>query len=405
MKKNVVLGLVVLALIASPLLADPVFSGSFTYGFTFEKKSNLWEDTSNSAKLDFGAKISDYTSLNAVVSADEGDPLEVGTMVFSQDLTGALGIEGAVAISYKLGAQSYTPANYGIYKEPSAEVGVEVGDKTDTRDVPSAGGTYEETFVVVHPDGANRGSDSTEIGLITTLKFAELVNVDLAFYPTTYLNEIDDDEEFAVNLYGNFGPSNLSVYYTVSDTFAQVDSDGDLIDGNGDFLGFNADVGFGDVLVSVNFERDMDAETQWFALAGKYTMGGLTAKLGYDVGGIGKDDFDFVDGSDVDVDLAYAIDAFNIALDLNGSLDDFAAKSNVAVKMDYTMAAAKFFAKVKMGKFKDFKSEDDLTYDLGLTYTVDTMAFSLGYTNGSDSQDIIDDDHEKGIFAVVQASF
>lgn len=437
MKKNLVLALVALAFLAVPVMAEPTFSAEVDYGFVFNPDPDQafdypdddnggnpieiqdvdsdWQDLDNSVSVTFDGTISDFTSISAKIKGDEDDKVEVDTLILTQDVTGALGLDGAVDFTLKLGKQKFAPKDYGMMKDPDAEVGVFVeadGDKVFWLDgvEPDTKIPGEEFGGILYTIPV--GDDSNYVGFVTSFLIVDMLNIDLALYPSTYANEVVGDEEFGLNIWGEFGDAKVSAYYVVSNQWDFVEDvdDDDALDYNGDFFGLNTEVTLGDAIVSGLYEialsKDInDKMVSKAALAGSYTLSDVTFKLGTDVENLGAEDADFVDNTDVDFKVAYAADSFNVGTSLEASLDDFAAESELAFNADYTLDAAKFFAKINFATFKDFKAEDHLEYDLGVTYTLDTVAYSLGYANDSDSQDIIDDDHETGVFFLVKASF
>ena len=439
MKKNIVLVMVVLALMVAPILAESPFSGEFNYTLVYDNDAEegtdkQFEDFDNSAKIKINAQIDEFTSISSKVSADEGDALEVDEMVLSQDLTAALGIEGPVSVSYKLGLQTWTPEDYSIIKEADAEIGVDVEHKKSKT-------KYHNFGLEIKEPKDLQGDDSDMFGFVTTLGIMGVANVDLAFYPKGLLNEAEYDEEMAVNVYGTFGLADVSVYYARSALFNFVDGDGDLIDECGDMFGFNALGHFNGFDVSVLFETQLedtyyknvvvtDADgfktvgteeeatttdaVSRFAVAGTYTYNNITAELGADVCKIGVDklkvkdemvDWNIMDATDVDLKVTYKQDALSTKFKVNTSFDDLAAKSKASVEVKYALEKAELFASAEMKKFKDFEAKEDLAFDLGATVNAGVMEYTFGYTDGADTQDVIDDDHEKGLFFHLTTSF
>lgn len=440
MKKNIVLVMVVLALLVVPAFAEPTFSGEAKYTLVVNNDvadgtDIQWEDMSNNAKINFDAQMDDFTSLSAEVKADQGKALEVQTMVFSQDLTGALGIDGPVSFSYKLGKQDYAPKNYSLTKEPDAKVGVLVEKVTeevwttkavkDDNDVIIGYTTVKED-VDVKNGNLIKGSDSSMLGFVATIGIMDALNIDVAVYPTVFLNEAEKDEELAINVYGAFGNVEASVYYTKSVLYnycKDTDDDG-MKDDKGDMFGFNAKATFDALAVSALVETRLEDEgvdkkvekaTSKAAVAATYDFGDLDLKLGVDVAGIGNDkhsvndtkevDWNVKDAADVDLNVDYVMDALTAGLAVEGSLDDFAGNSNAKLTVKYALGNATFFAAGKATQFKDFKAEDHFKYDLGVSSSIGAATYAVGYNNGIDTLDTLADEGDKGFFFQVKASF
>ena len=443
MKKNIVLAMIVLAILVAPAFAEPTFHGEASYSFVFEqdKAKNAdgtqpdkqWEKLANNAKIKFDAELDENTTLSAEIKGDEGKAVEVQTMILSQNLTGVLGIEGPVSFSYKLGKQEWKPQDYGLMKDPDAHAGIKVAAKTEDATMKDEGITFTGKTPVKHEKGLlTVGSDSKLVGFVATIGIMEVVNIDVALFPSTYVNETKDDAEFGVSLYGTVGAANFSAYYTqsVPYVFCKKKNDDGMKDNKGDMFGFNADYAINDAfLVSVLLETRLadnyvsdpvvkysDKAITRVALGGSYTgVEGLTVKLGADVAGIGADkiegaekkaeDWNVVDALDVDLDLAYTLAGLTLGFVTETSLNDFAAKSNAKATVKYAIADATLFGSAKMKKFKDFKAKDDFAYDLGASYAAGAVTYTAGYTKGADTLDILDDDHQKGFFFRVKASF
>ena len=399
MKKNIVLAMVVLAMLVVPAFATPSFSGEFSWATVYDFDADGdkgWEDLSNGVEVDLSADMSDFTSLEAVIAGDEGDVVEVDTMILSQDLTGALGIDGPVTFEYSVGMQDYEVQSFSIMEDPSAVVGVtvEANEDGDVND-------DDATLVV--------GEDSKLVGMVATIGMMGLVNVDVALYPSTYTNELAGDEEFAVNVYGEFGPAEVSVYYVASEEFDFcVDSDDDdIIDEAGQYFGFNAGAAFGAVEASVMFEYDIEEETSVLALAGAYEVAeDIAVEAGIVTEDLGDDDFDFAECSAVEVKAEAAVDALEVEFGVEaGDLSELAAETEVSLALAYELGDLTLYTAVQLGTLKDFDAEDDLTYEIGATVDVDSVTYNLGYMNGSDEFSIEDDDVEKGLYLSVTASF
>ena len=446
MKKNIVLAMIVLAILVAPAFAEPAFHGEASYSLVYEQDSKAknadgtdadkqWEELDNNASIKFDAELDEFTTLSAEIKGDEDKAVEVESMVLSQDLTGFLGIEGPVSFSYKLGKQEWEVKDYGLMKDPDAHAGLLVEAKT--KEIVDANGFKKEevkVFPVVAGIDIPVGDDSNMVGFVATIGIMDALNIDVAVYPSTLLNEEENDSEFGVNVYGTFGSAKVSAYYTQSTPYVYCEDtdDDDMKDDKGDMLGFSAEYAINDAfLVSAlaetrladkyigGFDQLKDPITG-VALAGSYTMDGLVVKLGADVTELGADkikadkdkdgndtleDWNVVDALDVDLEVEYTLADLTLGLEADTSLNDFAVDSDAKVTAKYVIADATLFASAKMKQFKDFKAKDHLEYDLGASYAAGAVTFTGGYTKNADTLDILDDDHEKGFFFQVKASF
>ena len=447
MKKNIVLSMIVLTLLVVPVFAEPTFSGSFSYGFHYDVEADdpkpIYENGDHNASIDFTAAISEFTELSAKMKGSDNDTVKVEHMILSQDVTGALGIDAPVAFSFKVGKQDYAPADYSHFKDPGAKLGINVEPELEEKKVLQdlTVGTETNTYQikVAEPiaydatDLTNlklRGTDSKEIGLIMTFDVLEgMLKLDTVLYPKSLMDDNDDSIELGVALSGAAGPAKYSAYYAKSDRFESsdfkaeykgvavpvtlVDKAGDTIDSKGDVMGLNFDLTFGDFVTTVLADYDLDAETAMAAISAGYSIVGLTATVGADIGKIGikkedngGEDWDAKKNLDVDLDLAYAIGGFETKAELRTSLDEPDVNSNVKLTLAYTLGDAVFYGAAKMGTFKDFDVEDHLAFEAGLKYTLDSVAFNLGYTKGSDYKAYYDSvDHKRGVYFNVSTSF
>ena len=422
MKKNVVLVMLVLAMAVVPLFAEPTFSGSFSYGLNYDfGEKDVWEGLANKGKIDFKAELSDFTSLTASVGGNQGEEVYVNSLVLSQDLTGALGFDGPLAFSYKLGKCNFEVHDYSFIKHPDAKVGTKVSDKMEEYDLEIEEDGETKTVVGKRPVMRGkkvRGNISNMVGFVATVGIMDTLNVDIALYPETYLNEKKDDEEFAVNLSGTFGKVKASAYYTISQEFTQVHKFGWCQDDYGDFVGFNASVQVLEPLfISAFFERDMEDETSTVALSGKYNIGDLSVRLGADVNRIGleyldddkKVEWNVKDCLDVDADLIYKKGGLSSHVRLRGSMDDFATKSYSFCRLAYGIDELTFYGQTWLWGFKDLKMGENVDYEIGMKYNLEKVTVNVGYVDFNTPytykafQDPVD--HGTGLFVNFTASF
>ncbi|MBF9018067.1 MULTISPECIES: hypothetical protein [unclassified Oceanispirochaeta] len=355
MKKTIVLLTIVLALVAAPVFAETGFTGSveFKYGTDF---SDFATDTGNDTKISLDGKVGEFSTISVGIEADENSNASATLMTLSQDVTGALGVEGPVSFAYKMGKQTYQPADYsgvGGYEDAGRDAKIGQGYEADDTDFTT----------------------NSMLGTVLTFGFADMIMIDAVVFPASYFEkaadaangyfDADNFAEFAVNAYGTFGPAQVSVYYTMSNLSYLADSDGDAIDEAGDMIGANLGLVIDALSVGVLWETDLEKDFQAatgvtgtkpmnteIGIAAKYVIGSVTPGIAFKTA--------FYDGS------------------------DFAADSGLGLNV--TWAAAEMFnvtAAVK-NSFVFDDLGDTLGYEVGVDYTLDGVKYSIGYTDGSE---------------------
>jgi hypothetical protein len=354
MKKTIVLLTIVLALVAAPVFAESGFSGSveFKYGTDF---SDFATDTGNDTTISLDGTVGEFSTISVGIEADENSSASATLMTLSQDVTGALGVEGPVSFAYKMGKQTYQPADYsGVagYEDAGRDAKIGQGYEADDADFTT----------------------NSMLGTVLTFGFADMIMVDAVVYPASYFEKAADAAngyfaadtfaEFAVNVYGTFGPAQVSVYYTMSNLSYLSDGD-DPIDENGDMIGANLGLVIDALSVGVLWETDLEKDFQFGAgvtgtklmntevgVAAQYAIGSVTPGIAFKTA--------FYDGS------------------------DFAEASGLGLNV--TWAAAEMFnvtAAVKNSfVFDDFANT--IGYEAGVDYTLDGVKYSVGYTDGSE---------------------
>lgn len=473
MKKSIAFTFILLVAFAVQLSAEAGFSGSFKYGLNYdleaEDPDKEFVEVDNSVKITVDGTVNDFTSISAEITADEGDDLNLGSLVLSQDVSGALGVTGPVSFSFKVGKQSYSPPNYSTAYETGAKVGVKVEQKKDDKDLlfSASGKMFEgdtETTIIEHQWAKGKvtlpgqGSDSNLIGLVTTLGVLDIIYLDLALYPQTYFDGDDNSAEFSAALYGTIGNVNIGGAYSVSRVSAYRDkkqvldmdgdnpkpradqeAEGDLIDNAGDNVSFS--VGWADfgakAGLTVRYDMEEDDETLYYRAVGKNTKGedvegdykwtesfgsklsaavdgsymfpfGLGFGLGYKINNVLTDDFDFAADSDLSLDIDYnGVENLSVHVDFDlGSFSAIMADASAKLTASYGFGDTTVYGAAKLGTFEDFKVADDLTYEAGVMHALDGVTFNVGYTSGSDFKAYYDeDDHAKGVFLTIAASF
>jgi hypothetical protein len=253
MKKTIVLLTIVLALIAAPVFAETGFSGAveFKYGTDFD---NFDTDTGNDTTISLDGKVGEFSTISVGIEADGDSAATATLMTLSQDVTGALGIDGPVSFTYKMGKQTYSPADYsGVAGYEDAGIDAKIGQKW------AAGDTAVEF------------TTDSMLGTVLTFGFADMIMLDVAVYPASYFEiadpifgEVDTYTEIGINLYGTFGPAQVSAYFVGSPYTSLIedvtDPDSDAIDENGKMMGANAGLTFDALKVGIVWETKLSNE-------------------------------------------------------------------------------------------------------------------------------------------------
>lgn len=223
MKKTFML-VAAIALLAAPVFAEITVSGQVEFVYEHELSDNEAYDTyedddANSISFDLGIEIGEFTTLNTALAADMEDDDGQSSVYLdgwsvTQDVTGALGVDGPITFSVEMGDVSFSGTQYT--DEFDALTSFDDEDQIYGEDMD--GGAVDFTFA---------------IGIM------DMVTVELGFFPATFADSITnndsdgtddtddtaDDEtatdvladQFGINIYGVFGPVSLATYLVVSD--------------------------------------------------------------------------------------------------------------------------------------------------------------------------------------------
>jgi len=193
MKKTLSIMLCAFALLAAPAFADVAITGEFTYGFN--TSADAYESvidtgdlvvtgSTENASVVYGM---DFTKVAAGLDDDATNDLMsvdfISDLYMKMDLTGAMGIETPVSVSFKTGRTSFDAQNY-------------LGDIMGY-----------ETYDVIDAETAT----STFLGF--TFNIMDLFNVDYAIDP----NLVDGVKEMFAGAYGTFAFVDAEAYYNISE--------------------------------------------------------------------------------------------------------------------------------------------------------------------------------------------
>lgn len=389
MKKTIVLLTIVLAIIAAPVFAETGFSGSVDYNFGTD--FDTYKDgTDNSTKISLDGKVGEFSTVSVGIEADDDSNASATIMTLTQDVTGALGVEGPVSFSYTVGRQTYSPADYsGVagYKDAGADATI------------GKSWSYDATDMEYDTDSM--------LGLVMVFGIADMVNVDIAAYPGSFYevgkyteaDGLQDDTypEFGINVYGTFGMVDASVYYVMSKrSFGLADSDGDNIDGDGAYFGFNLGAVVDALSVGVLFEMAPDQKVIVEAPAGGYT----SIDKGMSTGRYG-------------ISAQYTIDALTAGLAFKSAFAsedtglEWGEVSGVGVNLTYAVTEAAnvwaAFATPFDSGAADFA--DVIAYEIGAEASLDGVTYGVGYTTRSDFKAYDAELADGNVFVSISASF
>ena len=407
MKKTIVLLTIVLAILAAPVFAEVGTSGSVEFDWAFGSDDNYKDgETDGAAKLAIDGAISDFTSVSAEISADYDDSASLNAMTLTQDVTGAMGADGTVGFSYTVGFMGYSPVNYAEVAPRSidifdAEVGKKVGVDGNTYVLDGTTGDFTP--------GDDYYSASSLLGFKMMFALADMVNVDVALYPSSmmskesrgYYSAADSALEMGLNAYGTFGMVDASVYYVASTMTNYKEDDDDDADSNGNMFGFSAKAA---------------------------PMAGLTVGAGFEM--VMAQDIIDMSGAKVDevadaygaynVNAAYTMDALTAGLGFGSNFTTgdsdltFAEVSTVVVSAKYAvteMANLTASVKTPLSPVDPLEFADVMGYEVGADVAFDGVTYMAGYTKMSDwnayDGEFVNDKGESvgNVYLKIKASF
>ncbi len=362
MKKTIVLLTIVLAFVAAPVFAETTsaFSGEVEYAFGSDF-SDYKEDLDSIGKISLTGQVGEFTTitLSYEMEADSdgsGDTtndawLNTTNLILTQDVTGALGVDGPISFAYALGKQDFEVADY------SAVAGY--GDFEADAETNSA------------------------LGLKMTIGATEMFNADVVVYPKSYY---DGKEEFALNAYGTVSMIDYSAYVVMNNAYDVSDLNDDFPSITTDMIFYGVNVGavIDALSVGVLFEGVSVEEESLgkFGVAGKYQVteefsAGLAFGTKFTSVDTGKDFSDYsAIGINVNYDFSEAFGVWAAAILNNLNFDN------------------------------DFY-DDIFGYELGAKAMLDGVTYSAGWTYKSDYQafDASSMCPDGNIFFKVAASF
>ncbi len=357
MKKTIVLLTIVLAVLAAPLFAEVTVSGDVDYRFGYNADAY-----SEGSDMDFdaglGIDLSDYTSISLNFSADnevdaaDDNAVTLDNLVLTQDITGAMGMDGDFGVALSLGVSSFEPVEYnGVAGYGDFEYSDEDGDNR-----------YDLWNIL----------DPSTVMTKASISVSD-VTIDAALYETG--SEVFDAPQFGVNVYGTFGIVDASVNLL----YVKATVGEDLVS-----LGANfAAEAIEDLMVGAGMEMFL-SDGEWFLNYG--------------------------------VSVGYTFDALSVGFAMKSDMEsrdfgyEFMDVTDFAINVNYMVTeAAKVFAGFKIAGDEnpavDTDFADAFGYELGASYTLDVVTYSLGWADGSDYVGQTGSAVDGAVFARVQASF
>jgi hypothetical protein len=351
MKKTIVLMTIVLAILAAPVFAEVTASGDVD--FRFGMNGDVYaEKNDNDVTLNLGATIGDFTSVTVEMSATnetgESDAVTLDQMVLTQDVTGALGVDAPVGVAMSFGVTDFMPKQY------QAVAGY---------------GDFEYDDDMADPYTYNVIGEAGTIMTKASISIVDMVTVDVAMYEPG-VEFMSDAMQFGINAYGTFGMVDASVSY----------------------------LKFADEMFSIGVN------------AAAAPVDGLEVGAGFTQANDGTETY-----SAFGVSAAYTIDALTAGVAMKSimsSVDsplEFGDVTNYAVNVNYMVTEElKAFAAAKItGDMSPVDTDlaDTLGYEVGASYVLDGVTYSLGYTDASDYVAYDAGGEDGNVFFRVQASF
>lgn len=401
MKKFLILVLVTAIAGAAFADVDPAFSGSFSayVGVSLPELSGsaadaMKTDVSDGMSLDLNATIDEWNTVsvkvgladalywddldgtgstgskgvvnsnrfgqpnsNNPVGGDEvdnrADYLRMDSYTLTSDIFGALGIDGPVGLSIKLGKFGFGGSTSYVNVAP---VSTAEADGTD-------------------------GTDDGELGIGFDFKFIDMITLSTVIYPKNLLDiAVDDTTRFeggvTLKVAGIADMIDFAAYFVASayDERKKEDADKSTKDDDGMSLGVSLALTLDVHKIGLGFQYDLDeglstnqakAQIDYALTLDKVTLG-----LSYGVGGFNE----FGKNSEVALSLLWNV------------LDNFGLFGAIGAK-----------------NFDEFTG-DSIKYDAGLTTAIGSLAIQFGITNNLDYK-APEDDWNDTVYVKFSTSF
>jgi hypothetical protein len=378
-------------MIAAPVFAEITVSGDVEMMYSYDLAGDdgmetFGDDAGNSVSLDLGIAIGEFTTLNATLDADaefydeqdsdnDSDPtVTLGGWSVTQDVTGALGLDGMVTFTAEMGDVSFSGMQY----------------------------TDELDALTDSDNDYGTDMDGSYFDYLLTFGLMDMITVEFGVFPLSYSSDAlsGADGQFGVNVYGVFGPASVASYLAINSGMVDMAINGAL-----DFSPVTAGFQF----QIRDLEADIDADMESYVYVTYTSDFGLEATLEY---------YGYTMLTDMDMDLA-ADAAYTIAIAEGMTADaDFGASNileadgseltfNAGVGVSYAMSTiVELHANFDCNNITN-EAADNLELNVGTTLSIDSMTYSLDYTMDTDGETdyLSSDDTIHQIMFLATASF
>jgi len=377
-----------IAMLSAPVFAEITVSGDFEIYYEHEFSDDAAaetyeEDNGNSLSLDLGIMIGEYTTINTglAVSYEETDTDAEYVMLdgwsVTQDITGALGVDGPVSLSVEMGDAGFDGKQYTDELDPVTD------DDSDYATEDTNGGIVD---------------------FLVTIGLMDMITIELGILPATYADSVmvgeDHDvagtvaaaNQFGFSVYGVFGPASLAAYFVTSDGAQDMELNGLL-----DFA--PVEVGFQLQIVELDTDADLESYlyatyTSDFGLEATVEFWGMTMISDMDI--------------DLAVDAAYAIEVGGATVDANWGLMNLLESGTTEMDMEIGVGVSYPVSDVvELHANYDIESllgdaAESMVINVGSDLTVGAMSYEINYELGTaDSDGGEDMTHTLSVYATV----
>ena len=379
-----------IAMLAAPVFAEITVSGEFemlwSHEFTEDVAGQTYvDDNENSVELDLGVEVGEFTTVSMTflaepTVADVTAAVSVDAWKISQDITGALGMDGAVDVTVATGNITFDAKQY-------------VADFHEFGEYDTAGNSVD--FMV-------------------TLGLMDMLTVELGLFPVSYAGP-SDDFDFGVNVYGVFGPVSIAASFVkendtaVASNVADAIADGDptkLVDVES-AIEVNALIDLAPVTVAAQvqvYDLEDDAQdTDMQAL--------LAAEWASDMGLTITGEYYATEMlSDLDMDFRFAAEYVMGAVTLDANYDVYQIlEATTNVRTMEVGAGVSFAASEVVELHVNFditdmsEVADNMEVNVGSDLAIGAMSYSIDYTLATKAETVTEDgmDHTVAVYAAV----
>ncbi len=378
-----------IAMLAAPVFAEITVSGEFemlwSHEFTEDVASETYtDDNENSVELDLGVEVGEFTTVSMTFKAEPTVAVPkanvaVDAWKISQDITGALGMDGAVDVTVATGNITFDAKQY-------------VADFHEF-------GEYD--------------TDGNSVDFMVTLGLMDMLTVELGLYPVSYAGP-SDDFDFGVNVYGVFGPVSIAASFVKENDAAVATSVSKVKPGDSTKLvdvesaiEVNALIDLAPVTVAAQVQvydleddaQDTDMQallaTEWasdmgLTITGEYYVTEMLSDMDMDF----RFDAEYVMGAvtlDANYDVYQILEATtNVRLMKVGAGVSYAASEVVELHVNYDITDMSEVA-------------DNMAVNVGSDLAIGAMSYSIDYTLATKAEVPGEDgmDHTVAVYAAV----